>query len=67
MPGFVKVLTAKDLPPGGVNNVVSPNFSQLPEEVSYSGVIGGKLRFLIAFCRLSFWVCWSVCCTSTGR
>ena len=33
MPGFVKVLTAQDIPPDGVNNVASPNMSFQPELV----------------------------------
>lgn len=38
MPGFVKVLTAGDLPPAGTNNFVSPNVSLQPEEVRYYNI-----------------------------
>ena len=33
LPGFVKVLTAADIPPGGQNNFRSFGSSNLPEEV----------------------------------
>ena len=39
LPGFVKILTAQDIPPGGVNNIAPTHFyfyNRLPEEVSYS-------------------------------
>lgn len=35
MPGFVKILTARDIPPGGVNNIASARLSFQPEEVHY--------------------------------
>ena len=34
MPGFVKLLTAADIPPGGRNNFFSPKVVSIPEEVS---------------------------------
>ena len=33
MPGFVKLLTAADIPPGGRNNFFSPKVDSIPEEV----------------------------------
>lgn len=36
MPGFVAILSAKDIPPGGVNSIASMRLFPLPEEVSYS-------------------------------
>jgi hypothetical protein len=33
MPGFVKLLTAADIPPGGRNNFFSPKVDPIPEEV----------------------------------
>lgn len=39
MPGFVKLLTAADIPPAGRNNFFSPKVDPIPEEVSTSNVI----------------------------
>ena len=36
MPGFVKLLTAADIPPGGRNNFFSPKVDPVPEEVCYN-------------------------------
>jgi hypothetical protein len=33
MPGFVKLLTAADIPPGGRNNFFSTKADPIPEEV----------------------------------
>lgn len=33
MPGFVKLLTASDIPSGGINNFATPDFSAQAEEV----------------------------------
>ena len=33
MLGFVKLLTAADIPPGGRNNFFSPKVDSIPEEV----------------------------------
>lgn len=36
MPGFIRLLTARDIPAGGINNIVSTHFSMQPEEVCLS-------------------------------
>lgn len=33
MPGFIRIITAQDIPSGGVNNFVSSHSSFRPEEV----------------------------------
>jgi hypothetical protein len=35
MPGFVKLVTAADIPPAGRNNFFSPKVDPIPEEVVY--------------------------------
>ena len=50
MPGFVKLLTAKDIPPLGTNNVADPHASDEPEEVS--SVITNLLLHLFLFIYL---------------
>ena len=36
MPGFIRLVTPQDIPPGGTNNCVSTSGMYEPEQVSYS-------------------------------